>query len=72
MPTQNIMTEPVSEMFETESGMCKKTELALYDTNRANGLIAIKLKEDDRLVDVQRVKKDDRVIMVSSEGKSIM
>ena len=59
-------------VFATESGMAKKTELAQYDTNRANGLIAIKLKDGDHLVSVQRVKQHDRVIMVSSEGKSIM
>ncbi|MDO5329297.1 MAG: DNA gyrase subunit A [Coriobacteriia bacterium] len=59
-------------MFATETGMVKKTELKAYDTNRANGLIAINLKPNDHLIDVQRVRKDDRVIMVSSEGKSIM
>lgn len=58
-------------MFATRSGMCKKTAMDLYDRTRANGLIAINLKDDDELISVRRVKKDEKVLMVSSAGKAI-
>ena len=59
-------------MFATASGMVKKTSMAAYDVNRAGGLIAIKLKEDDELVDVRRVKEGDKVILCSTDGKAIL
>ena len=59
-------------MFATEQGMVKKTSMDLYDRTRRDGLIAINLKDDDELIAVRRVAKDERVIMVSSAGKAIM
>lgn len=59
-------------MFATSSGMVKKTSMKLYDRTRRDGLIAIKLKEDDTLISVQRVAEGEKVMMVSSVGKAIM
>ena len=59
-------------MFATSSGMVKKTAMSAYDVNRAGGLIAIKLRADDELVDVRRVKEGSRVILCSTDGKAIM
>lgn len=59
-------------MFATAQGMVKKTSMDLYDRTRRDGLIAINLKDDDELIAVRRVAKDERVIMVSSAGKAIM
>ena len=59
-------------IFATSSGLVKKTELKAYDINRTSGLIAINLRDGDNLIDVAKVKDDDRIIMVSSEGKAIM
>ena len=59
-------------MFATEHGMVKKTSMDLYDRTRRDGLIAINLKEGDRLISVRRVAVGERVIMVSSAGKAIM
>ena len=58
-------------MFATEQGMVKKTSMSLYDRTRRDGLIAISLKEGDRLITVKRVAKGDMVIMASSAGKAI-
>ena len=58
-------------MFGTEQGMVKKTSMSLYDRSRRDGLIAINLKEDDNLIAVRRVKRGERVMMVSSAGKAI-
>ncbi len=59
-------------MFATEHGMVKKTSMGLYDRTRRDGLIAINLKENDRLISVQRVAEGEKVMMVSSAGKAIM
>ena len=58
-------------IFGTEQGMVKKTAMSAYDRTRRDGLIAINLKEGDRLIAVKRVAKGDMVIMASSAGKVV-
>ncbi|NPD30945.1 DNA gyrase subunit A [Eggerthellaceae bacterium zg-1084] len=58
-------------MFATAQGMVKKTSMALYDRTRKDGLIAINLKDDDRLIAVKRVSPGDKVLMASTAGKAI-
>ena len=58
-------------MFATAQGMVKKTSMKLYDRTRRDGLIAINLKEGDRLISVKRVAPGEKIIMVSSAGKAI-
>ena len=58
-------------MFATEQGMVKKTSMSLYDRTRKDGLIAINLKDGDRLIAVKRVAPGDMVIMATSAGKAI-
>ena len=58
-------------IFGTEQGMVKKTAMSAYDRTRRDGLIAINLKDGDRLVAVKRVAKGDMIIMASSAGKAI-
>lgn len=59
-------------MFATASGMVKKTSMKLYNRTRRDGLIAINLKENDKLISVKRVAEGEKVVMVSSAGKAIM
>ena len=59
-------------MFATEQGMVKKTSMDQYDRTRRDGLIAINLKEGDKLISVRRVAVGEKVILVSSAGKAIM
>ena len=59
-------------MFATRDGMVKKTAMSDYDVNRRDGLIAIKLKAGDELVNVRRVRKGERVILCTTDGKAIM
>lgn len=59
-------------MFATASGMVKKTSMKLYDRTRRDGLIAINLKENDKLISVKRVAEGEKIVMVSSAGKAIM
>jgi DNA gyrase subunit A len=59
-------------MFATQNGMVKKTAMSEYARSRRDGLIAITLKPDDRLIAVRRVNDDDRVMLASDAGKVIM
>ena len=58
-------------MFGTHNGLVKKTELAAYNTPiKADGIIAINIRDDDELVAVRRTDGDDDVIMVSRSGQA--
>lgn len=59
-------------MFATANGMVKKTVMSAYDRSRRDGIIAINLKNDDRLLDVRRVREGDKVIMATTAGKAIV
>ncbi|RVU97101.1 DNA gyrase subunit A [Coriobacteriales bacterium OH1046] len=75
-PTAVITTRdfPVVEhlMFATREGVVKKTSMSAYDRTRRDGMIAINLKKGDELINVARVKEDDKVIICSSDGKAIL
>ena len=59
-------------VFATKKGIVKKTELAAYNTPlKADGIIAIKMREDDELVGVRHSTGDDDILMVSREGQAI-
>lgn len=69
---------PVKEFAEdkyliavTKQGTIKKTSLSEYNTNRTSGIIAIKLKDDDRLIDVKQTTGSNSVIIVTKKGKCI-
>src|SRR4029453_16228337 len=56
-------------MFATRQGTVKKTEFAAYNTPiKADGIIAIKIRDDDELVAVRRVDPGEEILMVSKEG----
>ena len=59
-------------MFATASGMVKKTVMSAYDRSRRDGIIAINLKAGDNLLDVRRVRENDKVILATTAGKAIM
>jgi DNA gyrase subunit A len=70
-----ISTRDFSEgrylVFGTRDGLVKKTELAAYNTPiKADGIIAINIRDDDELVAVRRTSGDDDVIMVSRSGQA--
>jgi DNA gyrase subunit A len=58
-------------VFATRQGMVKKTELAAYNTPiKADGIIAINIRDDDELVAVRNVDEGDTIIMVSRSGQA--
>jgi DNA gyrase subunit A len=59
-------------VFATKGGVVKKTEFLEYNTPlKADGIIAIKMREEDELVGVRLSDGDDDVLMVSRGGQSI-
>ena len=55
--------------FATADGQVKKTEFIDYNTRiEADGIIAIKIREDDELVGVQLTSGDDDLLLVSKSG----
>jgi DNA gyrase subunit A len=58
-------------VFATKKGQIKKTEFLAYNTPiKADGIIAINIREDDELVAVRRTSGDDDIIMVSRSGQA--
>ena len=60
-----------SLMMATRKGLVKKTLLKAYSRPMKTGIIAIKLKEDDELVDVVVTKPGDEVVLATATGMAI-
>ncbi len=59
-------------VFATRNGTVKKTELQAYNTPiKADGIIAINIRDDDELLAVRAVDPQDEVIMVSRAGLTV-
>jgi DNA gyrase subunit A len=59
-------------VFATKGGVVKKSEFLAYNTPlKADGIIAIKMREDDELVGVRLSDGDHDVLMVSRGGQAI-
>jgi DNA gyrase subunit A len=58
-------------VFATRRGMVKKTEFRSYNTPiKADGIIAINIRDDDELIAVRRTSGTDDIIMVSRSGQA--
>ena len=65
-------TEGKYVIFATKHGVVKKTEFLAYNTPiKADGIIAIKIRDDDELVSVRRTSGDDDILMVSRRGQAV-
>lgn len=58
-------------VFMTKKGKVKKTSLTLYENIRKTGIIAIKFDEEDELIDVKLVEKNENLIIVTKNGMSL-
>jgi DNA gyrase subunit A len=64
-------TEGQYLVFATKKGQIKKTEFLAYNTPiKADGIIAIKIRDDDELVAVREIDEGNDVIMVSRSGQA--
>jgi DNA gyrase subunit A len=69
---------PVSEFTDdqfvfmvTSSGTCKKTSLTNFSRPRKGGIIAIELRDGDKLVGVEITSGENDIMLFSAGGKSI-
>jgi DNA gyrase subunit A len=68
IPTRDF-TENKYLVFATAQGLVKKTEFKAYNTPiRADGIIAIKIRDKDELVQVRLTSGDDDILLVSKSG----
>jgi DNA gyrase subunit A len=58
--------------FATRKGTVKKTKFGEYNTKiKADGIIAISIRDDDELVAVRRVDPGDEILMISKQGLAV-
>ncbi len=55
----------------TEKGIIKKTSLEQYSRPRTNGIIAINVRDDDKLLEARLTNGDSHIMMALESGKTI-
>lgn len=58
-------------LFVTKRGVVKKTLLEQYSRPRANGIIAIDLRDDDKLVSVALTTGNSEIILANRNGRAV-
>ena len=58
-------------IFCTKNGIIKKTCLTEYSRPRANGVNAITIREDDRVIAVRLTNGDNEIILANRHGRAI-
>ena len=58
-------------MFVTQNGTVKKTVMSAYGNVRTVGINAINIDPDDELIDVQKTRGNDDIVLATSFGMSI-
>jgi len=58
----------VNLVMVTKNGLTKKTNLRLFKKVKANGKIAIRLNDNDRLVGVKRCNNDENILLITKKG----
>jgi len=58
-------------IIATKNGIIKKTDLSAYSKPRRGGIIAINIREDDRLIEAKLSSGESDVMLITRNGKSI-
>ena len=58
-------------VFCTKNGIVKKTCLEAYSRPRTNGVNAITIREDDRVIEVVMTNGDNEIILANKNGRAI-
>lgn len=58
-------------VFCTKQGIIKKTSLEQYSRPRTNGIIAISIREDDRVIGVALTDGNSDIILANRNGKAV-
>ena len=70
LPTRRF-TDEGNIVFSTEKGLVKKTMLSAYSHPRKGGIVAINLRDGDRLVSVSLSSGNDNIFIATELGKAI-
>ena len=72
-PDPRLLRGQVPRLRDRARGMVKKTEFTDYNTPiRADGIIAIKVRDGDELVQVRLTSGKDDIVLVSKSGHGIV
>ena len=55
----------------TQKGIIKKTDLSAFSRPRRGGIIAINIREEDKLINAQITSGNDDILIITKNGKSI-
>ena len=58
-------------VLQTQQGQIKKTDAENFTNIRRNGIIAISLKDGDKLISVRQIDKDEELIISTQNGMTI-
>lgn len=58
-------------IFCTKNGIVKKTSLEQYSRPRQNGVNAITIREDDRVIEVRMTDGDNEIVIANRNGRAI-
>lgn len=58
-------------IFATKTGVIKKTLLEQYSRPRANGIIAIDLRDDDKLISVMLTDGNNEIVIANRNGRAV-
>ena len=71
MPEDSEVIDKLDIMFATSHGSVRRNKLADFANIRSNGLIAMKLADDESLVDVKICAADEDILLATKMGKAI-
>ncbi|MGH1378273.1 MAG: DNA gyrase subunit A [Alphaproteobacteria bacterium] len=71
MPEDENVWDDLDIMFATSHGSVRRNKLSDFKNIRSNGLIAMKLGDDESLVSVAVCKDDDDIMLATKLGKAI-
>ncbi len=71
MVTLSELSKDSQMVLQTKNGQIKKTDAENFTKIRRNGIIAISLKEDDKLISVRQIEKDEELIISTKNGMTI-
>lgn len=71
MPENEDLLDKLDIMFATSHGSVRRNKLSDFKNIRSNGLIAMKLGDDEKLVSVKICKEDEDVMLATKKGKAI-
>ncbi|HEU5048010.1 MAG TPA: DNA gyrase subunit A [Rickettsiales bacterium] len=71
LPEDETQWDNMHIMFATASGNVRRNDLSDFHDIRANGKIAMKLDEGDKLIGVMTCKETDQILLAARSGKCV-